>query len=384
MKIVCDRDKLLAAFQTAVLFVPGRNTPKDVLSYIRIDAQADGVTLQATDLDTGALVHVEGVDVDQPGAVLLPAVHLGSILRESTDRQLRIHVTSKGAEVRGEHSELRLNTRDVSEFPSFGPFHEDKYHLIDGRVLRTVIQRTVFATDTESARYALGGVLLELEPEKLIAVATDGRRLAKVEASATAVGGHAAGGAKAGSDMAPPIVRTQALVAIARALTDADQEMRLTVRASDVVFQSPRAAFFSRLVEGRFPRWRDVIPKRPDAVRVELPVGPLGVALRQAAVVLSGEYRGIDFQLDSGSLVLAAASGELGEARIELPVSYAGPPIAVMLDYRFVLDFLKVLPDESQVLMEVENAETAVLFTAEEGAYLYVVMPLSRDRAPGT
>lgn len=384
MKIVCEREKLQAAFQTAVLFVPGRNTPKDVLSYIRLDAQADGVTLQATDLDTGALVQVEGVDVDQPGSVLLPASHLGSLLRESTDRQLRIQVTNKGAFVRGEHTEYRLNTRDVSEFPTFGPFREDKYHLIDGRVLRTVIQRTAFATDTESARYALGGVLMELEPEKLIAVATDGRRLAKVEASATAVGGHATGGGKAGSDAAPTIVRTQALNAIARALTEADDQIRITVRSSDIVLTSPRASFFSRLVEGRFPRWRDVIPKRPEAARIELPVGPLGAAIRQAAVVLAGEYRGIDFQLDSGSLVLVAASGELGEARIELPVNYAGSPMAVMLDYRFVLDFLKVLPDESQVLMEVENAENAVLFTADEGAYLYVVMPLSRDRAPGT
>jgi DNA polymerase-3 subunit beta len=377
MKIVCKRHDLLTAFQTAVLFVPGRNTPKDVLAYVRIEAQADGVTLQATDLDTGAIVRVEGVDVDQPGVALLPASHLGSLLRESTDERLRIQVTSQGAVVRGEHSELRLNTRDESEFPALGPFHEDKYHLIDGRVLRTVIQRTEFATDAESTRYALGGVLFELEPDTLIAVATDGRRLAKVEASATAVGGHAAGELST-------IVRAASLRAIARALADGDEEVRMTVRSSDVVFQSPRATFFSRLVEGRFPRWRDVIPKRPDAARVELPVGPLSAAIRQAAVVLSGEYRGIDFQLGAGSLVLVAASSELGDARIELPVSYAGPPMAVMLDYRFVLEFLKVLPDESQVQMEVENAENAVLLTAEEGAYLYVVMPLSRDRAPGS
>lgn len=377
MKIVCERDKLLAAFQTAVLFTPGRNSPKDVLSCIRIEAQAAGVTLQATDLDTGALVQVEGVDVDQPGAALLPAAHLGALLRESTDKQLCIQVTSSGAFVRGEHSELRLNTREVSEFPSFGPFHEDQYHLIDGQVLRTVIQRTEFATDTESTRYALGGVLLELAPEKLIAVATDGRRLAQVEAAATSVGGHKTGDLSC-------IVRAGSLRAIARALTDADSEIRMTVRPSDVVFQSPRASFFSRLVEGRFPRWRDVIPRRPDAERIELPIGQLAAAVRQAAVVLEGDYRGVDFQLSSGSLVLTAASRDLGEARIELPVSYSGKPLAVMLDYRFVLEFLKVLPGESQVQMELENAENAVLLTAEEGAYLYVVMPLSRDRAPGS
>lgn len=375
MKIVCQRENLLAAFQTAVLFTPGRSTPKDVLSHIRLEAQADKVTLQATDLDTGAIVQVEGVDVQQPGAALLPSERLGSLLRESTDAQLGIHAGHGGVTVRSEHGELRFNTREESEFPTLPSLAEDKYHLIDGRVLRTVIQRTEFATDTESTRYALGGVLFELEPDKLVAVATDGRRLSKVEAAATAVGGHSTG-------ELTTIVRAASLRAIARALTDADNEIRMTVRASDVVFSSPRAAFFSRLIEGRFPRWRDVLPKRPSAPRIELPVGPLGAALRQAAIVLTADYRGIDFQLGDSSLVLAAASSELGEARIELPVPYAGPPIAVMLDYRFVLEFLKVLPGESQVVMEVDNPESAVLFAADEGAYLYVVMPLSRDRAP--
>jgi DNA polymerase-3 subunit beta len=258
MKIVCQRENLLAAFQTAVLFTPGRSTPKDVLSHIRLEAQADKVTLQATDLDTGAIVQVEGVDVQQPGAALLPSERLGSLLRESTDAQLGIHAGHGGVTVRSEHGELRFNTREESEFPTLPSLAEDKYHLIDGRVLRTVIQRTEFATDMESTRYALGGVLFELEPDKLVAVATDGRRLSKVEAAATAVGGHSTG-------ELTTIVRAASLRAIARALTDADNEIRMTVRASDVVFSSPRAAFFSRLIEGRFPRWRDVLPKRPSA-----------------------------------------------------------------------------------------------------------------------
>lgn len=376
MKIVCDREKLLSAFQTAVLFCPGRSSPKEVLAYLKLDVQAEGVTLQATDLDTGALVQVEGVEVDRPGTALLPATHLGALLRESTDRQLRIEVSSKGATVRGEHSEVRLNTREASEFPSFGPFREEKYHRLEAGVLRTVIQRTEFATDPESTRYALSGVLFELEPEKLIAVATDGRRLTKVEAAAQAVGGHAAG-------ELTTIVRAASLRAIGRALTEADAEVRMTVRSSDVVFQTPRASFFSRLVEGRFPRWRDVLPRRAQAPRVELPAGSLGAAVRQAAVVLSGESRGIDFQLGAGTLVLVAASSELGDARIELPVGYSGPSVAAMLDHRFVLDFLKVLPDEAPITLEIENADNAVLFIAEGGAYLYVVMPLSRDSVRG-
>lgn len=372
MKIVCDREKLLAAFQTAALFAPGRS-PKEILTNVKLDVDKNGATFSATDMEVGVRVGIEGLDVDAAGSTILPVVNFGAILRESTDQKLRIDATSKGTMVRGERSEFKLPAGDPEEFPAVAKFEESKYHVISARLFREIIARTEFATDMESSRYALGGVLFELESNKITAVGTDGRRLAKMEGPAESVAGHKTGDAMT-------IVRTPSLRAIGRALADADNEVHLAARGSDVLLRTPRSTFYSRLVEGRFPRWRDVFPQRTSAPRIDMQVGPLLSALRQAAVVLSAESRGIDFTFADGTLTLAGATAEAGQSRVEMPVAYTGPQIIVSLDHRFVLEFLKVLAPEANISLEIENGETAAVFHADDGAYGYVVMPLSRDR----
>jgi DNA polymerase-3 subunit beta len=372
MKIVCEREKLLAAFQTASLFAPSRS-PKEILTNVKLDVDKGGATLSATDMEVGVRINIEGLDVDAAGSAILPVNHFGAILRESSDERLRIDATAKGTIVRGERSEFKLPAGDPDEFPAVAKFEDTKYHVIPARLLKEVISRTEFATELESSRYALGGVLFELEANKITAVGTDGRRLAKMEGPAESVGGH-----KTGDTMT--IIRTPSLRQINRALSESDGEVHLAAHASDVLIRTPRATFYSRLVEGRFPRWRDVFPARRDAAKIDITVGPLLSALRQASVVLNQESRGIDFTFENGTLTLAAATAETGQSRVELPISYDGPQIIVSLDHRFVLDFLKVLNPEQNITIDIENGETATVFLADDNNYGYVVMPLSRDR----
>ena len=243
--------------------------------------------------------------------------------------------------VRGERSEFKLNSADPDEFPAVAKFEETKYHVIAARLFREIIQRTEFATDMESSRYALGGVLFELEANKITAVGTDGRRLAKMEGPAESVERPQNG--RHDDD------RSHAVAAVDR---PRDLLMPTTKCISPLVattccLRTPRATFYSRLVEGRFPRWRDVFPQRRDAPRIDMQVGPLHSALRQAAVVLSAESRGIDFTFADGTLTLSGATAEAGQSRVEMPVAYTGPQIIVSLDHRFVLEFFKVLSPEA-------------------------------------
>src|SRR4029078_9607605 len=116
MKIVCDREQLLAAFQTAALFAPGRS-PKEILTNIKLDVDQDGATFSATDMEVGVRIQIEGLDVDAAGSAILPLVQFGAILRESSDEKLRIDSTSKGTIVRGERSEAKLNSPDPEQIP---------------------------------------------------------------------------------------------------------------------------------------------------------------------------------------------------------------------------------------------------------------------------
>jgi DNA polymerase-3 subunit beta len=371
MKVICDREKLLAAFQTASAVAPLRS-PKPILQNVKFEVAPESATMLATDLEIGIRVAVPGIEIQAPGSAVLPIHRFGLILRESSDARLHLETDGQGTVVRGDRSEFKLPAENPDEFPTVSGFAETKFHELPARLFKEVIRRTVFATDTESSRYALGGVLIELSGEKIIAVGTDGRRLAMMEGPSHAVEGHTTGDATT-------IVPTKAMQLIERSLSDGDAEVQLAARPNDVLVRSPRVTIYSRLVEGRFPKWRDVFPRRSDAVKIELSVGPVYSAVRQAAIVTSEESRGVDFSFADGKLILSGQGNQAGQSRVELPIAYDGAPLAIMLDPRYVSDFLKVLDAEKMFSIEIKDAESAAVCATDDG-YKYVIMPLARER----
>jgi len=370
MKIKSNREKLLAAFQTASAVVPARS-PKPILENVKLEVADGSVTLLATDLEVGIRIELTNIELQQSGQVLLPAARFGAILRELTDETVELTVGEKSTELRGERSRFELPSADPHEYPGVQPFDESSYHEIPARLLRELVRRTVFATDAESTRYALGGVLLEMDESQIVAVATDGRRLAKMEGPTQCIGGFQP------ADQAT-IVPAKAMHLIERAVSDSDAEVKLAAAANHVLVSTQRAMIYSRLVEGRFPKWRDVFPKRENAVRLTLPVGGLLSAVRQAAIVTSEESRGVDFTFKKGTLTLRSHSVERGASQIELPIAFEGEELGITLDPRYVVDFLRVLDAEKTLTLEVENAESAAVLNTDDG-YAYVIMPLARD-----
>jgi DNA polymerase-3 subunit beta len=370
MKIRCPKESLLAALQSAAAVVPSRS-PKPVLTNVRLEAAADGVVLSATDLEVGIRVEVEGVEVQAAGAILLPSGRLMAIVRETAAGTV-FDISSDGSAtlVKAPRSEFRLPAEDPLEFPQVPNFPAGGTFEVATPLMRELVRRTVFATDSESSRYALGGVLIEFSPPGVIAVGTDGRRLAKMQGPAEAKGG-------ATVEM-PPIVPSRAMQLIERCLGGADQPVHVAVRGSEILVKTAGTTISARLVDGRFPRWRDVFPDRPEAIRVQLVAGPLLAAVRQAAIVTSEQSKGVDFSFEPGQLVLAGRSAESGESRVELPIDHAGATVRIKLDPRFMSDFLRVLDPASTVTVELTDAQSACVCSTDDG-YGYVIMPLAAD-----
>jgi DNA polymerase-3 subunit beta len=214
-----------------------------------------------------------------------------------------------------------------------------------------------------------GGAKMEANG-RVTAVGTDGRRLAKMEGPVAVHGGSPAA--------AQPIVPARAMALIERCLGDAGVPVHVAVRQSEILVRTGPTTISARLVEGRFPRWRDVFPERLDAARVTLVAGPLLVAVRQAAIVTSEQSKGVDFAFEPGQLVLAGRSAESGESRIELPIDYTGQTIRIKLDPRFMSEFLKVLDGAANVQVDVIDAQSACVCRTDDG-YGYVIMPLAAD-----
>jgi DNA polymerase-3 subunit beta len=371
MKITCNREKLLHAFQTVAPIAPARS-PKPILQNVKLEVGTSAATLMATDLEVGIRYEVTGIEVEAAGAAVLPVGRFGSILRESGDATFRIESDHEGTTIRGERSQFKLPSENPQDFPAISEFAEASYYELSARLFRELIRRTIFATDNESSRYALGGVKLEWKDNLLTAVGTDGRRLAKMEGPAQAIGQPAPFG-----DVT--VVPTRAMQLLERALAEDGSEVQLAVRQNDILVKNPRAMIYSRLLEGRYPRWRDVFPNRAGSVKLDLTVGPVYSAVRQAAIVTSEESRGVEFTFGEGSLVLSGRTAEVGQSRVELPISYDGQPIAITLDPRFVSDFLKVLDPEKTFKIDLQDSDSAAVCTTDD-LYGYVIMPLARDR----
>jgi DNA polymerase III subunit beta len=372
MKSLCDREGLLAAFGMVGGVVPARS-PKPILQNVKLVADPDaGSILMATDLEVGIRYRVLGVKVDQPGSVILPTVRMGSILRTSLDDELAVETDKDHLIVRGLHSEWKLPSEDPDLFPEVPDFASASYYEIGAADLKRLIRRTIFATDLESTRYALGGVLFELTPERLTMVGTDGRRLARASAEPRAEG-------NAAPPSGQPVVPVKALKLIERNLGDEDPPVHLTFQGtSAILLRTDRAVIYSRLVEGRFPRYQDVFPASVE-VKVPMEAGPLLSAVEQASIVTSEESRGVDFTFAEGVLKLSSQAADVGSSHVELPIDYQGKAVEITFDPRYLSDALKTLDETTRITAELIDQKSAAVFKTDDH-YTYVVMPLTRDR----
>ena len=369
MKLKCPRHLLAAAFQTVSGVVPSR-TPKDILKNVKLIVADQQATLVGTDQEVGIRYQLPEVETDSAGEVLLPTQQVQAILREIQDEVISLEATDGTVWVRAGSSEFQLSTKDSAEFPDVEGFSDESYHTVPGKTLKQLVHRTIFATDVESTRYALGGIQLELSRDSVTLAATDSRRLAVIHGSCSAHG-------SVGEEQQTPVVPSKAMSLIERSIPDDDQDVWIAVRNNDVLVKTGPSTIYSRLVEGRFPKYQDVIPHDYQA-KIDLVVGPFHSAVRQAMIVTDEESRGVDFSFGEGTLKLSSQAADVGASTVELPIGYDGETIVVTFDPRFVSDFLKVLDPASQVTLNLIDGASAAVFTAEEN-YTYVVMPLSRE-----
>jgi DNA polymerase-3 subunit beta len=369
MKLHCHRPSLASAFQNVSAIVPSR-TPKDVLRNLKMQIEGGKATLIGTDQEVGIRHEIPGVETDSTGEVLLPKDRLLAILRELTTDGVDLEVDDKALWVRSGQSEFRLSVEDPAEYPPVQAFDAASYFVVPGSAFKEMIKRTIFATDEESTRYALGGVLLEFRGEQLTMAATDSRRLAVVSTKCGIVG-------NVEERATHPVVPTKALSLIERTIQDDDSEVYISLYPNSALFKVGSSTIYSRLVEGRFPRYNDVIPA-PGGIEINLLVSSFYSAVRQAQIVTSEESRGVDFTFEPGTLRLTSIAADVGQSKVEIPISFEGPALTITFDPRFLADFLKVLDPSSTVKFQLTNRENAAVLRTDDG-YIYVIMPLSPD-----
>ena len=360
----------LAAALRAV--APAVNGKHPVLSHVLV---GDGIAAYNGELR----IVVEVGNMPEP--VLIPHGRLAAIV-SSVHGEVEIERGQNNVTVTAARGKWVLPTVDVEEFPAdaVGPPAKPFARIPADQFCRCVAA-VIDATDSDSSRFALGGVLLEHKGPDLAFVTSDGRRL-----HATILDLDQA------TDDGMVIVPKGAMATIAKLAGGAgDDAVQIGVSGSDLVVELPDATVRARLLDGRFPRWLDVIPKhlRPqfgvDGERpyveppphAEILAGELLAAVRQASIVTSETSKGVLFVFVDNGLMLTSRSADYGEATVTADLSMSAIKAQVKLDPAYVAGWLRSVDEGATVEVYATDAESAVVLRHED--QIGVVMPLAAD-----
>jgi DNA polymerase-3 subunit beta len=342
-----------------------------ILSHVLLEARKDQLIVSATDLDLAvSSEHKEGCEVLKDGALAVSARHLYEIVRALPEQQVTLKKAHNNyLELRSGPSEFRIVGLPAEDFPALPRFEKVPFGDIDPKLLLDMVERTFFAVSTDETRYNLNGVFLELiaETRKIRMVATDGHRLAYID---RALGGEIQGLTSG------VIIPRKALGELKRLLEEEDaDELELAFQGNSGLVRKKGVTLSMRLIEGEFPSYRQVIP-REAKVHLVLPAEPLAHALRRVAVLSTEQTRAVKLDLTPGLLRLSSSNPDLGQAHEELDVDYAGEPVQIAFNARYLLDAISVLGSKELRLSLQDPLSPARIVPTDDEDSLAVVMPM--------
>ena len=363
MKFRCDTKKLYSALQLVSTVIPSKS-PREILQNVLIDARNSSIQLAGTDLEVAMRFVIPDVEVEEEGVILADAAKLTQIMREAQDGTITFDATEPHEfTITYEGSTYDLKLFDPQEYPEVPAFEGDHVEM-EASILATMIEHTSFAAAKESMRFAINGVLFVVKNGTAQMVGTDGHRLAWITRKVQIAKEVEFRG----------IVPLKALDVMLRLVQDSEEPVKLRLEENFILAKCGQGLVGSKLVEGSYPGYEDIIPKENDKI-VTADVEKLTSAVRQAAVLTGEESRAVRAQFENGKMTLTSRIPERGGAKIERAVDYQGSQIKIGFNPEYILELLKVI-NEGTVRMELKDKDRPVLFKAGEG-FLYVVMPVS-------
>ena len=377
---------MLEALQQVQTVVSTRTT-LPILSNVLLRATGEVLELTTTDLDVGIQRKISA-EIAKPGATSLPARRLFGIFRELPAGEAEIEVDEKNiASIRCGSSFFKIMGLPAEEFPPLPKFEGGKHFKISQASLRDMFRKTSYAISNDETRYVLNGAFMQFKADKLTMVATDGRRLALVEQDLEFPKANEVEG----------ILPTKAVTELMHLLGDKG-EVHVVVTENQMAFEmqvaaapvaaatkddkakeekpkgdSPNLMIVSKLIEGNYPNYRQVIPSECKE-RVTLERESLLTALRRAALLCTEKSNSVKLQFTKNNLAVIAKSPDVGEARESVAINYKGKEVAVAFNPEYLMDPLRNLDSDEVHLEMIDELSPGVLKV--NAPFLYVLMPM--------
>ncbi|MEG1480292.1 MAG: DNA polymerase III subunit beta [Kiritimatiellia bacterium] len=364
MKFNVMRSRFLDLLSNVQSVVPSKPALQ-IISNAMVEVKENVLTLTATDLDVSVRTLLStDLKVDEEGKTTLPVRKIIEILRMAPEGEIQIEVdVDNVARIITPAAKYKVMGLDVHEFPVIKEPNEDaKCFTVDRALFREMLRKTSYAAGTDETRRILTGVLMQFAEGKLTMVATDGKRLALVEQELEF----------AADSACEMIVPPKAVTELMRLLAGEGQ-MKIFVQANQMVIDCGTFRFYSKLIEGVYAKYRQVIPSSCDE-RVTISREELIASIQRVAIMSNDKAYAVKLAFNEGAVTLSAASTEAGEASDVLPIKYSGRAINATYNPAYIMDCLRTL-DTDEIIFELSDGHAPAVIKCGI-PFLYVIMPL--------
>ena len=364
MKINISRDAILNPLQMVNSVIERRHT-LPILSNVLVTVKNNVLSLTGTDLEV-EIINQCNIENAEDGEITLPARKLLDIckaLPEGSD--INILIDNERATLKSGRSRFSLSTLSANEFPSIDALISPFEFSISQKVLKKLIDQTQFCMAQQDVRYYLNGLMLQLSDNQIIAVATDGHRLAYCQAEVQL--NH--------SETRQVIVPRKAVNEISRLLEDSDAEVKIALSENHIRINFKDVIFTSKLIDGKFPDYQQVIPDKGDN-EIKSQRENLYQAFHRTSVLSNEKYRGMRLQLSENQLQATVHNPEQDEAEEVIEVMYSGDEFEIGFNVAYLLEALSAIKSNEVVMQLTDSNHSCLLFGSDDIDSKYVVMPM--------
>ena len=361
MKFRIVRSKFLEGLKSVQNIVVGKGS-LPILQNVLLEAKGKELTLTTTDLDISIRCTVD-CEVVEAGNTTLPVKLLFNTISKVVEGVVEVEVdANERATIVAGSAKFKLAGMPESEYPRLPKDEEASSYTLEQQTLKEMLRKTAYAASQDDTRRTLKGVLMSFKDAKLTMVATDGRRLALVENEMEFP-------KNAEKDIVLPFKAVQELQ---RSL-GTEENIVVIVEKTQISFKLGNVTIYSKLMEDAYPNYQQVIPKScAETITVDRQL--LLDALERASVMTIDEAHSTKLIFAANKLTVTSAASEIGEAKDEVPIKYAGEKIEIMFNPGYVMDPLKAI-DDDEVTINLNNGHSPAVIKCSI-PFLYVLMPL--------
>lgn len=364
MKISISRDAILNPLQMVNSVIERRQT-LPILSNVLLSVKSNTLSLTGTDLEV-EIINTCNINSSEEGDTTLPARKLLDICKALPEgANLDILIDQDRATLKSGRSRFSLSTLSATEFPSIDTLISPFEFTLSQKVFKKLIEQTQFCMAQQDVRYYLNGLMLELSNNQIIAVATDGHRLAFCQSEAQLNP----------SETRQVIVPRKAVNEISRLLEDSDEEIKISLSENHIRINFSNVIFTSKLIDGKFPDYQQVIPQKCDN-EVKSARDNLYQAFHRTSVLSNEKYRGMRLQLSENQLQATVHNPEQDEAEEVIEVAYSGDDFEIGFNVAYLLDALSAIKSDEVVMQLTDSNHSCLLFGSDDVDSKYVVMPM--------